>query len=578
MRLVLHIVGKDFRRLRWPLGGWLAVVAARLGIGFSLVMSGGFLGMADNRLQALTTALLVLGLLLTFVLTAMLVQEDSLVGATQFWPTRPISGARLLGAKTVGWLLLLWLPAVVVTLPWWLTCAFGPREIALAVLELLLLHAAVSLPAAMVAVVTDTLSRFLIWSFVFLFSMTAIPGVMAYAMSSRMGDASLPWFVIGGWATFVLTLVAVIVRQFLTRNVVRSLMWLGVGVVISPLVAIMFASGSARIAGTGLKWTESHPEQGSGITLSVHSFDETFTSNAGDASVLMTLFEVKGLPRDLALDGGVSAKQTWRWPGGPVVTRGAAYVEAGAEALGVRAALGLADVKPDEETEKYFADRHAALIAKWRAAHPGKTEGPPPPQVAARVFAEVFPSTIKRIERTPPAYEASVPLRLLRPELWLEVPLKNNGWHARSAHGFRLGQPVPFEPQEIATSQASDSVIAYQAMVPLCTTMPKFFWDALSYSYSWLIDDWRGVGLYFINRASGNVERKFVRTEPSLTIGSVEIKLLSVPTWQPGVRRGEKWVVRDPKWLSGVSAALVGFREEARFTVEVKSDRYEAAK
>ncbi len=125
MNLMLHIVRKDFLRLRWPLAGGLALVAANLAIGFAVILADGLGGWSNERLQEVTTGLLGLQLLATFVLTAMLVQEDGLVGSTQFWLTRPISNARLLAAKLAGWVLLLWLPAVVLTLPWWIACGFG---------------------------------------------------------------------------------------------------------------------------------------------------------------------------------------------------------------------------------------------------------------------------------------------------------------------------------------------------------------------------------------------------------------------------------------------------------------------
>ena len=77
-----------------------------------------------RRIETLA-ALGVLERLSVFFLTALLVQEDNLVSTSPFWVTRSISNARLLAAKFAGWLALLWLPAVVLTLPWWLVCGDG---------------------------------------------------------------------------------------------------------------------------------------------------------------------------------------------------------------------------------------------------------------------------------------------------------------------------------------------------------------------------------------------------------------------------------------------------------------------
>ena len=57
MNPVLHIVRKDLLRLRWQLAVWLLVVGLKLGIGFSLVLGGGFGGFSTDRLQALTLGL-----------------------------------------------------------------------------------------------------------------------------------------------------------------------------------------------------------------------------------------------------------------------------------------------------------------------------------------------------------------------------------------------------------------------------------------------------------------------------------------------------------------------------------------
>ena len=159
MKLVLHMVRKDFLRLRWPLAGWLVLVAAKLGLGFALVLGADLLGWKNDSMTSVVVGGFVLERVMTFVLVAMLVLEDALVGSTQFWTTRPISGARLLAAKLAGGLLLLWLPEVLLTLPWWLTCGFGGREMAWAMFELLVVLGTVAVPAALVASLTDMPSR-----------------------------------------------------------------------------------------------------------------------------------------------------------------------------------------------------------------------------------------------------------------------------------------------------------------------------------------------------------------------------------------------------------------------------------
>jgi hypothetical protein len=554
VRLVLHIVRKDFRRLRWPLAGWLVIVVARLGIGFSLVLSGGFGGMSDDQLNLVSLGLLALGLLLTFVLTAMLVQEDALVGETQFWLTRPISGSRLLGGKLAGWFLLLWLPAFVVTLPWWLTCGFGVREIFWAALQMFALQLAVSAPAALVAVVTDTLSRFLLWAFVLVFAVGTTPVVLMSVVSSHSQIVTSSANMVTGLVALLLTAVGVIVRQYRRRDVVRSVAWLGVGAALSVFLAVAVPGGLVARSfrsGHGSDW---HAERAKGVTLALHSFDAVEGRATRSEVWLHSRFEVKGLPPELALNGGDWSRQTWHWPGGPVITREGYWTNAWDDGRSLRTAFGAAVPKPDEETEKYEAQQRAIDSAKFTWVRDWRSL----PSVHATADAELLPSMLTRIRRTAPAYEATVQLRLQRPEIWLEVPLNAVGWHAQTAHGMRVGR--------VSLRGSLD------ASVPLVVTMPDFIGDDI-FERNWF--SWRNrEGLYFVHRAEGDVTRGGLSSDPRVTIGSVGIHRETLPVWLPKVRRGDKWVLRDPNWLAGVTLAMVGFSDVARFTAEVKAERY----
>jgi hypothetical protein len=96
---VLHIVGKDVRRLRWLLVLWVAILGTRIvfaaaatrytgetfGPAFALQELGGIVGMLETLLLAL--------------LVARLVHEEPLVGLNAFWLTRPYSPGMLLAAK-----------------------------------------------------------------------------------------------------------------------------------------------------------------------------------------------------------------------------------------------------------------------------------------------------------------------------------------------------------------------------------------------------------------------------------------------------------------------------------------------
>jgi hypothetical protein len=127
MNLTWHIVKKDLRALKWPLALWIFVIIAKLGIGVVLLNADGTEGVEwFNKMDALAK---ILGIFefVSFVLTAALVQQDLLVGTTAFWMTRPISGGRLLRAKLLSIGLVFGLLPVLVTLPWWQGCGYGPR-------------------------------------------------------------------------------------------------------------------------------------------------------------------------------------------------------------------------------------------------------------------------------------------------------------------------------------------------------------------------------------------------------------------------------------------------------------------
>ncbi len=581
MKLVLAIVRKDFWRLRWMLAVWLAVAALRLGVGFSIIFGVGTDGQALARwLQDIANGLMVLGLVFTWMLTALLVQEDLLVGSTQFWVTRPISGARLLGAKVAGWLLLLWLPAVVLTLPWWLTCGFGPWEIALAALELLLWQAAASLPAVLVAVVTNNLSRFVVWSFAAIFAAALLPGVLMKLSDDRIiyNFSDSPSLAVIYWTTAGFFTAWVVVRQYLRRDMPqpRAIGWAVGGLLLALMVGRVVGGlqGWARYAGA--QWSDWHAERASGVSLVLQDYYFEGGKKSLDVVRLHSVLELRGLPDDLALDTGDGGKQTWRWPGLPDVTRGVSHAarwwaNIGDDERGVRSALGrIARPKPDEETVRYEAQRRAERFAKA----PQIFRRAKQVAVGVEISEELLGPTFTRIKQTPPAYEASVRLRLMRPELWAEVPLQAGGWHSHAAHGFRVGALSKIDPDGPADAKHYPNRTCY---APFVATLAEFFWDTQPMR-SWSAFDWNSAGLFIVNRVGGDMWRQHVRSGPALTISSVSIQRSTMQVWQPTMRRGDAWVPRDPNWLAGTTVAMVGFREEARFTAVVKAERYEPAK
>jgi hypothetical protein len=231
MNLTWHIVKKDLRALQWPLTLWTLLIATKLGIGVALLTADGTEGAAwFVRMDGIGNLLAGLECM-SFVLVAALIQEDMLVGTSAFWVTRPISGARLLKAKFIGIGLIFGVLPVLVTLPWWLGCGYGLREIAWAALETVVIQAIVVLLGLLWAVVTDGLGRFLMWTLVMLVAVpTAFTVTVAYHVSHMHPGPSVE--VVGARvgveiAIAVLGILVVVGHQFLTRNLWRSITMIG---------------------------------------------------------------------------------------------------------------------------------------------------------------------------------------------------------------------------------------------------------------------------------------------------------------------------------------------------------------
>lgn len=590
MKLTWHIIRKDFMRLKWPLAGWALCHAVKIGIGFSIIFGIRIANFSDNSFETVTGWLAAVPGLLTFVITAMLVQEDALVGTTPFWITRPISNGRLFAAKLVGWLVLLWLPAVLLALPWWVTCGFGAREIGWAALEILVFQVAVAIPAALVASLTDTLGRVLIWSFVLLFAAVTIPMMTSWWVGKEMSGMHTA----AGWIVFLAAVVAVIVRQFFRRGFVRSLVWLGVGVALAPVAAVVMEKAVARLPADlrersqgRPKWTDVNPDRAKDISLSLHSFSANSQGRPVDSKeiFLYSNLSARGVPPGLIIAGD-AARQSWRWPGGLELTRDSSWVNMWGTEPRVRALLAVGEAKRDPETERFQAQQLEraqkrqveSYVRRVQAQNQLRQTIP----IGAEVTAMIRPSMIERMKRDAPAYQATVQLALLRPVVWFEVPFRPGGWQSHAAYGFRLGTTL-FSYTTPERREDTDGKFVVErrpiSSLPIVFTMPGALWDSIFYPNTWLRGRWRIPVFYSINRAGGDFQRQHVYFRyPRLTIAGVGITRDNIRVSPPMIRRGDQWVPRDDNWLSEAKLVLVGHQEEARFTREVKAERYENPK
>ena len=233
MKLTWHMVKKDCRRLWLPLALWLGGL---LGQSILLAWASGRVAVSPAGFEGLGNIASVWSAIFStvgFILAAWLVMEDSLVSAQAFWSTRPICSGRLLVAKVMGAVLMFSLLPVLVLAPVWLWSGFSARELGLAALDLMVGQGILSLLAFVFACLTETSGQFLIRMMV---AAAVGPFYLAYALggfASRGGVSdglaeSRFRLVLTG---FALTLVTVVVHQFLTRRKLRSYGMLAVGLV-----------------------------------------------------------------------------------------------------------------------------------------------------------------------------------------------------------------------------------------------------------------------------------------------------------------------------------------------------------
>lgn len=422
MSLIWHIVRKDLRRLQLPLGLWLVLVLAHTGL---LLTAGGKVEDPANpaAFEALRYFANTWGVIVSavgFVLAAWLVMEDSLVVTTAFWPTRPISNARLLAAKALGAFLLFSVGPVLVLAPVWLGCGFSLRELAMAAWHWAAMQAVVSVAAFAIAGLTATSGQFLVRAAL---AVVLLPLSLAFASGkifppekaiSRGLDDACGKLVLG---LLVVTPLVVIVHQFLTRRTARS--WVLGGMGLGLMLAVRFTWGwdfsSSDVERAGAE----QPEVG-GIALAnlqMGSLAEPGTSHSNLQG------EVTGVPAQTYVRVNTSRGE-WtkgrerfsfgrpvRSPGGPGrPSESLARQIAGLPASGpMPAQWTLVVNEPDgNRMEQARAAARQLAVAVNLTLMRGRVLGELPLRVGAELRAGASRTRLSRIERT----DAGVVVRL----------------------------------------------------------------------------------------------------------------------------------------------------------------------
>lgn len=541
MKLIWHIVWKDLTRLRWWLVLWVVALALPILDGVDLILHSPFpLRNHDWNRPNTHAGLIAIQIIVGYLIATLVWNEDRLAGTRQFWTTRPISGGRLFLAKVLAATAILWLVPVLVSLPWWLWCGFNTRQIALATFEAAQLAAALGIPVAMVAAMTDTLVRSLIWTAVLI--VTVVP----LFLTTLQGTHDVPLL-----GSRVLLIVALLLVEMLLVTVVRfwsRLRWWPIVVMGGAMI------GSAVLAGSsGYVWFdrpgEWKPERAAAVDV---AFDRATAKAIGpkaarehpssDSQDLVTAYFRVRAPGDSPGIVPLTATQQWLGSDGDDFMRPAGF--------GVLQALDIDGLRPIRGDSA-----------------PTRVSGPLQPVASnpdAKRVTEVFVAApiratmLERFHRAPPGYAAHLMLAQIRLRIADECPFQPGPWRAHDGYGLRI--------QTVDRSNGLSEVV-------LVSTSPTPMADVL---LRW---GWRGWlhGSFFGNLAVVNHETKefqWVRgTKPvTLRVNGVEIAWRSEIVRAGSDRDGEG--TRRPKWFDRAALAAITANTESIFARDISVPKF----
>jgi len=234
MKLVLHIIRKDFRHLRFIFGTWCALV----------ILTGAWNAhwgrLKENpeyshHFWSLVLQVAMVELLLRAAVVSKLIHSDSAVGSTAFWLSRPIPKTNLLASKAIFLAVLVVLPVAIVESEFGTLLSDTPPQF----LEVLLSSMAYISVFTLMAALTRNLVGMatlaaIVFGAIWLFFSGLILLNRWYSEHGRTG-----WDLSGEWLLLFLVVAcgAVTWHQYLTRRTGRSrvLAFFGIPIVILVL-------------------------------------------------------------------------------------------------------------------------------------------------------------------------------------------------------------------------------------------------------------------------------------------------------------------------------------------------------
>ena len=240
MNFLPYVFKKDFIRLKWLFVVWLLLIMAQAALGIGGMNIAAELLEFQMVLPLLTKLMGFLQGMMIMVMIPLIIQEDSLVGTTAFWFTRPISRKGLLTTKACFIFLLLIVLPVVTEIFVLAANKVTFHQILLAIPEILIEKSAFAIPFIILAVLTPKFSRYALVG-ISVFAILAVIGIITTVFSiffPAFAKFLFNWNVfinnpsLGASIKvikdiFVVTIGLILIAyQFLTRHTARTVRWL----------------------------------------------------------------------------------------------------------------------------------------------------------------------------------------------------------------------------------------------------------------------------------------------------------------------------------------------------------------
>lgn len=548
MNLTWHIVLKDLRRLKLGLGIWTLMILGQIFVAERMFSTAAYEPGWFERQQLTLMLTIFVGDVFAFFLSAAIVLEDSLVGTRVFWVTRPISGGRLLAAKSLAILLAVVLWPLAIAFPWWIYCGFSFDQLLLGVRFVLLNQGIIALVAMTLAALAGEGSRFLLWTLTLVIALPLLTTILFNRSDTWVPmDVGTSRYVLAA-AVVVLAALTVIGIQFRTRRVSRSMAVMACAAGLAILVMAVWPWNIMRF------WPRDTQQRAGTEGIKIEVVSAVISEPSLGKPFVTLRLRAKDLPRDLPFWPSGRVEATFTWPDGSTFAN-AGTIQSRRWKVSLQSLLHLPDARRDPETEQRIKDMAAVKDPGMR-----RLAGLPPAEPDNTEFSGVIqlsPYWAERLMSKPPI-SCTVRLRIVtqQPKVISEMPWDDGT--SRTSEGMRLRQ-IRMDHTKAGANKKTGG----KAAMLLLISRPSQLND-LQY--------------FFVNRRDG-VELFVGAGGPTTPLPAVVMPvrydLRSVSVAPPKVWRTDKWVPLPgwEEWIDAGSLVLIAFKEDGGFDREITTDQ-----